>query len=113
MAEQVGLIKPTVPDIDIPTWAAQPEHERVRVMCQWWTVQGFGAPAVAYLFYALKIVLYVWLWTVFVGMSPRVGGLTDIGSWWADPIAFQKAIVWTLVFEVIGLGCGSGPLTGR
>ncbi|MCA9631721.1 MAG: DUF3556 domain-containing protein, partial [Myxococcales bacterium] len=29
------------------------------------------------------------------------------------PLAFQKAIVWSLLFEGLGLGCGSGPLTGR
>ncbi len=30
----------------------------------------------------------------------------------SNPIAFQKAIVWSMLFEVLGLGCGSGPLTG-
>jgi hypothetical protein len=36
-----------------------------------------------------------------------------VGAWWLQPLAFQKAIVWSLLFEVLGLGCGSGPLTGR
>jgi len=26
---------------------------------------------------------------------------------------YQKVIIFTLLFEVLGLGCGSGPLTGR
>jgi hypothetical protein len=26
---------------------------------------------------------------------------------------FQKAVLWTLLYESLGLGCGSGPLTGR
>lgn len=26
---------------------------------------------------------------------------------------YQKVIVFTLLFEVLGFGCGSGPLTGR
>src|SRR5262249_37653470 len=29
------------------------------------------------------------------------------------PVVFQKAVVWTLLFEVTGLGSGSGPLTAR
>ncbi|MFI5301699.1 MAG: DUF3556 domain-containing protein, partial [Polyangiales bacterium] len=29
------------------------------------------------------------------------------------PLAFEKAIVWSMLFEILGLGCGSGPLTGR
>ena len=28
-------------------------------------------------------------------------------------MAFQKAILWSMLFEMLGLGCGSGPLTGR
>ena len=109
----MGLIRPSLPDIDLRAWAAQPEPGRVRVMCRWWAVQGFGAPASAYLFYVLKIVLYVWLWTVFASRTPGIDGFANFGQWWADPVAFQKAIVWTLLFEVVGLGCGSGPLTGR
>jgi hypothetical protein len=36
-----------------------------------------------------------------------------VATWWLHPVAFQKAIVWSMLFEVLGLGCGSGPLTGR
>jgi hypothetical protein len=109
----VGVIKPALPDLDLDDWASRPEAERVRLMCESWATQGFGAPLIAYLFYVAKIVLYVWLWVVFVSRAPGVEGLGDIGDWWAEPVAFQKAIVWTLLFEVLGLGCGSGPLTGR
>src|SRR6202034_3656763 len=42
-----------------------------------------------------------------------LGGPSTVTSWWLHPVAFQKAIVWSLLFEVLGLGCGSGPLTGR
>jgi hypothetical protein len=34
-------------------------------------------------------------------------------SWWAQPIVAQKLIVFTLLYEILGLGCGSGPLTLR
>jgi Transmembrane protein of unknown function (DUF3556) len=109
----VGLIKPDLPDFDLDDWAARPEAERVRMMCESWAVQGFGAPLVAYLFYVAKIALYVGVWVLLVSRAPGIAGLSDIGDWWATPIAFQKAILWTLLFEVLGLGCGSGPLTGR
>lgn len=109
----MGVIKPALPDLDLDDWAARPEAERVRLMCESWATQGFGAPAVAYLFYVLKIGLYAWLWVVFVSRAPDVAGLSDIGDWWATPVAFEKAILWTMLFEVLGLGCGSGPLTGR
>lgn len=109
----MGLMKPDLPDFDIGEWDKEPEPTRVRRMCESWAVQGFGAPLGAYGFYVVKIALYVWLWVVFASRTPGIDGFSNIGDWWADPVVFQKAIVWTLLFEVLGLGCGSGPLTGR
>ena len=45
--------------------------------------------------------------------TPGLGGLGDIGHWWTEPIVFQKFVVWTLLWEILGLGCGSMPLTFR
>lgn len=42
-----------------------------------------------------------------------LGPVTDVAAWWLEPLAFQKAILWSVCFESLGLGCGSGPLTGR
>ncbi len=109
----MGVIKPALPDLDLDDWAARPEGDRVRLMCESWATQGFGAPAVAYAFYLFKIAVYVSLWVLFVSQAPTIAGFSDIGDWWHLPVAFQKAIVWTMLFEVLGLGCGSGPLTGR
>ena len=36
-----------------------------------------------------------------------------MGQWWSEPVVFQKVIIWTLMFEVLGFGCGFGPLTLR
>ena len=76
-------------------------------------MQGYGSPLGAYAFYLLKVALYVGGWVFFCGFSPALGGASSIASWWLSPVAFQKAIVWSLLFEVLGLGCGSGPLTAR
>ena len=45
--------------------------------------------------------------------TPGLGGLGDIGDWWTEPIVFQKVAVWTLLWEILGLGSGSMPLTAR
>jgi len=66
-----------------------------------------------FLLYAVKVALYVGGWLLFCGFSPALGGVSSVASWWLHPVAFQKAIVWSMLFEVLGLGCGSGPLTGR
>ena len=109
----MGLLRPDLPDFDMDDWAGRPEGERVAMMCRSWTTQGFGAPLGAYLFYVAKIALFVWLWVVFASRTPGIDGFSNIGDWWDRAIAFEKAMVWTLLFEVLGLGCGSGPLTGR
>src|SRR5262245_33498878 len=83
------------------------------MVCEAWAVQGYGTPPLIYAVHAIKIALYVGAWLVFCRCSPGLGGLATIGQWWLSPIAFEKAILWSLLFEGLGLGCGFGPLTGR
>lgn len=83
------------------------------MVCEAWAMQGYGTPAGAYAFHAIKIALYVGVWLLFCRATPGLGQLSTIGSWWLHPVAFQKAILWSMLFEGLGLGCGSGPLTGR
>jgi hypothetical protein len=109
----VGLLDPTPPPYDPLAWAKLPFAERGRMVCEAWAIQGYGTPPGVFAVYALKIALYVAGWAAFCGTSPSLGGFGTIASWWLHPVAFQKAIVWSLLFEVLGLGCGSGPLTGR
>lgn len=109
----MGFTTPTEPDFDIEAWAGRPYAERVRMMCDAWAMQGFGAPGVAYVFYIAKIVLYIGGFLVFAVTTEGIGGLGDIGDWWALPVVFAKAVLWTMLYESLGLGCGSGPLTGR
>jgi hypothetical protein len=42
--------------------------------------------------------------------TPGIGTLADIGDWWSKPIVFQKFAVWTLVWEILGIGSGSMQL---
>jgi Transmembrane protein of unknown function (DUF3556) len=109
----MGLLDPTPPPYDPLAWSARPFAERARMVCEAWAMQGYGTPPGAFLFYALKLGLYVAGWIAFCTLSPALGGVSSIASWWLHPLAFQKAVVWSLLFEVLGLGCGSGPLTGR
>jgi hypothetical protein len=110
---RMSLLTPTLPDFDLDDWARQPYRRRLRMMCQDWALNGFGSPPAVYAFYLLKMALYVGGWAFFVSLTPGLGGLSDVGSWWSQPIAFQKLVLWTLLFEVLGLGCASGPLTFR
>ncbi|MCA9624782.1 MAG: DUF3556 domain-containing protein, partial [Myxococcales bacterium] len=109
----MGLLDPTPPPYDVATWRDLPLPEKARLVCQAWAIQGYGTPPSAYVFYLLKIGLYVGAWLGFCSLSPSLGAPAELGPWWLEPLAFQKAILWSLAFEIAGLGCGSGPLTGR
>ena len=109
----MGLTKPDQPDFDVDEWRAQPYAERLRLMCVTWCTQGFGAPDAVYILYIIKIALYIGGFFLFAFLTPSLGGPASFGSWWSDTIAFEKAMIWTILWEVLGLGCGSGPLTGH
>ncbi|MEM6990004.1 MAG: DUF3556 domain-containing protein [Myxococcota bacterium] len=109
----MGFIQPVAPPYDPLKWLTLPLHERGRLACESWALQGYGTPVGVYGVYIAKVVAYVGGWVWFCSMSPALGGLGDIASWWLHPLAFQKAILWSMLFEGLGLGCGSGPLTGR
>jgi transmembrane protein DUF3556 len=106
-------LAPKMPDFDLQEWTQKPYQERLRMMCRAWALDGFGVPAPIYLFYVIKMALYVLGWAFFVSLGPGHGWIGDISNWWREPIAFQKLALWTLLFEVSGLGGASGPLTAR
>jgi hypothetical protein len=109
----VGFLDPVKPPYDALEWAQRPFDERSKMVCAAWALQGYGTPLAVYALYAFKVLFYVAGWWLSCSFTPGLGGLADIGAWWLHPVAFQKAILWSLLFEVLGLGCGSGPLTGR
>ncbi len=107
------FLKPTLPPYDPLVWERLPFAEKARQVCHSWALQGYGTPLGVYLVYLLKLVGYVGGWVYFCGFTPGHGGLAEIGAWWLSSAAFAKAILWSALFELVGLGCGSGPLTGR
>ncbi|MFM7200095.1 MAG: DUF3556 domain-containing protein [Myxococcota bacterium] len=107
------FLKPTLPPYNPLEWARQPLHLRGRQVCQAWARDGYGTPLGIILLYGLKILLYILGWVWVCSFSPSLGSPTQLPQWWLEPLAFQKAILFSMLFEVLGLGCGSGPLTGR
>ncbi len=107
------MLKPILPPYDIGEWRQMPYAEKLKLVCQSWAMQGYGTPPLVYTVYILKIAFYVGVWLFFCSLSPALGGPATIGEWWAHPLALQKAVLWSMVFEIMGFGCGSGPLTGR
>ncbi|MFD8833194.1 DUF3556 domain-containing protein [Streptomyces griseofuscus] len=109
----MGFMNPQLPPVDAESYLALPRPERLKVLTRHWVEHGFGTPYAVYLFYVVKCLLYVCGSAYVISLTPGLGGLADIASWWSEPIVYQKLIVFTLLWEVVGLGCGSGPLTSR
>lgn len=113
---RMGLIKPAMPTFDISNWDERPHLERMRLLAQDWAAQGMGTPYAVHLLYAVKIIGYVLGGMAFIAATPGIGSMWDWGMWqavWREPIVYQKAIVWTMLFEILGLGASSGPLAFR
>jgi hypothetical protein len=109
----MGFITPNLPTQDIAEWWTRPRAQRIRSLVLHWVENGYGTPVAVYFFYVVKIIGYVIGGIAIVSATPGIGSIADFGSWWTEPIVYQKIVVWTLLFEVLGLGCGSGPLTFR
>ena len=109
----MGFMSPELPEADPDTWQAQPRAARLQIATRHWVEHGFGMLYAVYLLYLLKIGVYVAAPAAIISLTPGLGGLGSIGDWWTQPIVYQKFVVFTLLFEVLGFGCGSGPLTGR
>ena len=113
LASRMRLFAPTLPDYDPLEWERMPFERRAKLVCTAWAEQGYGTPLMIFGVYLLKIAAFVGGWIGWCSLSPSLGGADELARWWLEPLAFQKAIVWSLMFEVLGLGCASGPLGGR
>lgn len=113
----MGFLKQEAPVVDYAAWSKGTRAEKIVPMARHWAEVGFGTPVVLHLFYVVKILAYVLVaWLIVVATTDGLGGLagfTNVASWYAEPIVFQKVVFYTMLFEVVGLGCGFGPLNNR
>ncbi len=109
----MGFLKQDTPVIDFEEWSKGTRAEKIVPMARHWAETGFGTPVALHLFYVVKIGLYIlggWL----IALSTKgIDGFTDVATWWTEPIVFEKVVLYTMLFEVVGLGCGFGPLNNR
>jgi hypothetical protein len=110
----MGFFAPAPPPVDVKDWRTKPHLARIKPLAQDWAVNGFGTPTAIYLLYVLKLVVFsLGGFLLISATTSGLGGLGNIGDWWTEPIVFQKIVVWLLLWEILGLGCGSMPLTFR
>ena len=109
----MGFFSPAPPPFELEEWRARPHLARIKPLVQDWGENGFGSPSAVYLLYALKLVVYAGGALLVISLTPGLGGIGDFGDWWTQPIVFEKLAVWTLLWEILGLGAGSMPLSFR
>lgn len=109
----MGFLTPSPPPFDLDEWRQKPHLARLKPLVQDWGLRGFGAPWGVYPLYAIKLVIYLAGALLVISTTPGLGNLGDITDWWAQPIVFEKLAAWTLLWEILGLGAGSMPLSFR
>ena len=109
----MSFFAPAEPPFDVEEWKAKPHLARIKPLVQDWGENGFGSPTFVYLLYALKLAIYAGGALLAISTTPGLGGVGDFGDWWTEPIVFQKFALWTLLWEILGLGAGSMPLSFR
>jgi hypothetical protein len=91
-----------------------PFPERVRLVCRTWASQVNPNPLVVLVIYWVKyLLLYIGGWSFFVSFSHDYPGFGSPAQWAFTGAAFQRAILWSLVYESIGFGCSWGPMNAR
>lgn len=109
----MSFLSPAPPPFELEEWKARPHLARLKPLVQDWGENGFGSPSFVYLLYAVKLVIYSAGALLAISTTPGLGGIGDFGDWWTQPIVFEKFALWTLLWEILGLGAGSMPLSFR
>ena len=110
----MGFLTPAEPPFAVEEWQRLPHLRKIEPLAQDWALNGFGTPYAVYLLYILKLLVYAGGGLLAISAtSDGLGGLGSLGDWWTQPVVFQKAVVWTMLWEILGLGAGSLPLTLR
>jgi hypothetical protein len=107
----MGIKTADMPPVDPAEFGDLPFMDRMRLLATHWVDYGFGGPKQIHLLYVFKLIFYVGVGlTITFFTTPGLGGFGDIAHWWSQPIVYQKLMIWTILFETLGLASSSGPL---
>jgi Transmembrane protein of unknown function (DUF3556) len=109
----MGFLQADLPDVDVETFGDRPHLERMKILSRHWVEYGFGTPWSVHLLYVVKIAVYVFVGLVLASCTKGFGAFWEVASFWTQPIFYQKLLLWTMLFEFLGLGGSSGPLAFR
>ncbi len=110
----MGFITPVLPEVEPESFLRQPLMERIRIINLKWVDHGYGAPRVIHVLYLVKMVFFYALGGIVIATATSgLPAFWHVSEWWNQPIVYQKAILWTVLLELLGLAGSWGPLAGK
>ena len=110
----MGFTQPDLPKVDPDTFMQQPLMDRMKVLGQHWVEHGFGTPRMVHAIYIAKLLAFYVLGGVVVATTTsRLPAFWHVAQWWNQPVVYQKAVLWTVLLEAIGVAGSWGPLAGK
>jgi hypothetical protein len=110
----MGFTTFNLPAVDPESFLRLPLMERIHILALKWVDSGYGVARMVHVIYLVKLaVLYVLGFMVIVTVTSDLPAFWQVSQWWNQPIVYQKAILWTILLEVLGLAGSWGPLAGK
>src|SRR6202045_3032335 len=110
----MGFTTPNLPAVDFETFLEQPLMERIKTLAVKWADHGFGVPRLVHLIYIAKLVLFYAVGGIVIATATsHLPAFWHVSGWWNQPIVYEKAILWTVLLELLGLAGSWGPLAGK
>ena len=110
----MGFTTPDFPDVDPDEFLAKPLMERIRAPGAELGRERVRVARMVHVIYLVKLVVfYVLGVVVIVTLTSDLPAFWHVAQWWDQPIVYQKAILWTVLLELIGVAGSWGPLAGK
>ena len=106
---------PTLPAVDHEALPVRlPLRDRIKTWSSSGVDYGYGVPRAIHILYIAKLVAFYAI--AGIAIATATSGLPafwHVSEWWNRPIVYQKAILWTILLEALGLAGSWGPLAGK
>src|SRR3984957_14324382 len=110
----MGFTKPDLPTVDPGTFMQQPLMHRMKVLALHWAERGFGTPRMVHVIYIAKLLTFYILGGVVIATATsHLPAFWHVAQWWNQPIVYEKAVLWTVLLETVGVAGSWGPLAGK
>ena len=110
----MGFTQPDLPKVDPDTFMQQPLMHRMKVLSLHWVERGFGTPRMVHVIYILKLLTFYLLGGVVIATATsHLPAFWHVAHWWNQPIVYEKAVLWTVLLETVGVAGSWGPLAGK